>query len=96
MKHLSRLLLLVIALAVGGLLGYFLLPDFEIGKMIIFGAMCFVLGEILYQVDKKIQKNNFGGMICHEGNNYCLFFVSRINRCVCYECSFFYGEGLLV
>lgn len=56
MKHLSRLLLLVIALAVGGLLGYFLLPDFELGKMIIFGAMCVLLGEILYQVDKKIQK----------------------------------------
>ena len=56
MKHLSRLLLLAIALAIGGLLGYFLLPNFEPIKMIIFGAACFVLGEVLYQVDKRIQK----------------------------------------
>lgn len=33
--------------------------------------------------------------MCYEGNNYCLFFVSRFNWCVSYEHSFFdvaYGK----
>lgn len=56
MKHFERLLLLVIALAVGGGLGYMLLPDFEPKKMIIFAIACVVLGEIFYQIDKRISK----------------------------------------
>lgn len=56
MKHFERLLLLVIALAVGGGLGYMLLPDFEPIKMIIFAIACVVLGEIFYQIDKRISK----------------------------------------
>lgn len=56
MKHFERLLLLVIALAVGDGLGYKLLPNFEPEKMIIFAIACVVLGEIFYQIDKRIVK----------------------------------------
>lgn len=56
MKHFERLLLLVMALAVGGGLGYKLLPNFEPIKMIIFAVACVVLGEIFYQIDKRISK----------------------------------------
>lgn len=56
MKHFGRLLLLVIALAVGGGLGYMLLPEFDPMKMIVFAAACCVLGEIFYQIDKRISK----------------------------------------
>ena len=56
MKHFERLLLLVIALAVGGGLGYILLPEFETMKMIAFAVACLVLGEIFYQIDKRISK----------------------------------------
>lgn len=42
MKHFERLLLLVIALAVGDGLGYKLLPNFEPVKMIIFAIACVV------------------------------------------------------
>ena len=54
MKHFERVLLLVIALAVGGELGYKLLPDFEPVKMIIFAICCLILGEIFYRIDKKL------------------------------------------
>lgn len=56
MKHFEKLLLLVIALAVGGGLGYKLLPDFEPVKMMIFAGACVILGEVLYQIDKRISK----------------------------------------
>ncbi len=56
MKHFERLLLLVIALAVGGGLGYKLLPNFEPIKMILFAIACIVLGEVFYQIDKRISK----------------------------------------
>ena len=56
MKHFERLLLLAIALAVGGGLGYILLPDFEPVKMIIFAVACLILGEIFYQIDKRLSK----------------------------------------
>lgn len=56
MKHFGRLLLLAIALAVGGSLGYILLPEFEPIKMIVFAIACLVLGEIFYQIDRKISK----------------------------------------
>ncbi|MBP3361311.1 MAG: hypothetical protein J6N52_10685 [Clostridia bacterium] len=56
MKHFERLLLLVIALAVSGGLGYKLLPDFEPVKMIIFAICYLILGEIFYQIDKKISQ----------------------------------------
>lgn len=56
MKHFERLLLLFIALLIGGGLGYKLLPNFEPIKMIIFAVACLVLGEIFYQIDKRISK----------------------------------------
>lgn len=56
MKHFGRLLLLVIAMVVGGGLGYMLLPDFEPLKMSVFGIACLMLGEVFYQIDKRISK----------------------------------------
>lgn len=56
MKHFERLLLLVIALAVGGGLGSLLLSDFEPIKMIMFAVACAALGEVFYQIDKRISK----------------------------------------
>lgn len=56
MKCFGRLLLLVIALVVGGGLGYILLPDFEPVKMIIFGISCLILGSVFYQIDKRISE----------------------------------------
>ncbi|MCC8025723.1 MAG: hypothetical protein LIP16_10540 [Clostridium sp.] len=56
MKRFGRLLLLVIALVVGGGLGYMLLPDFNPVKMSIFGISCLLLGGIFYQIDKRIWK----------------------------------------
>jgi uncharacterized membrane protein len=56
MKHFERLLLLVIAIAVGGALGYKLLADFEPVKTIIFAMACLLLGELFYQIDKRISK----------------------------------------
>lgn len=54
MKHFERMLLLVIALAVGGGLGYKFLPGFEPVKMIIFEICCLILGETFYRIDKKL------------------------------------------
>lgn len=56
MKHFERLLLLVLALAVGGGLGYKLLPNFEPMKMIIFAIVCVILSKVFYQIDKRISK----------------------------------------
>lgn len=56
MKHFERLLMLVIALAVGGGLGYKLLYSFEPVKMIIFAIACVILGEVFHQIDKGISK----------------------------------------
>lgn len=56
MKHFERLLLLAIALAVAGGLGYKLLPSFQPVKMLLFAVACVVLGEIFYQIDKRISK----------------------------------------
>ena len=56
MKHFGRVLLLIGALAVGGGLGSVLLPNFEPIKMVIFAAVCVVLGEVFYQADQRIFK----------------------------------------
>lgn len=56
MRHFERLLLLITALAVAGGLGYKLLPDFEPIKMILFAIACIILGEVFYQIDKKLSK----------------------------------------
>lgn len=56
MKHVKKMLLLFAALAVGGGLGYKLLPDYEPVKMAIFFAVCLILGEVFYQIDKRISQ----------------------------------------
>ena len=54
MNHLKRLLLPVIALVVGAGMGYKLLVGFESAKMIIFAIAILILGEVFYQIDKRI------------------------------------------
>lgn len=54
MNHFKRFLLLMLALVVGGGLGYVLLVDFELIKMIIFAVVVLILGEVFYQIDKRI------------------------------------------
>jgi len=54
MKRLKRSLLLIAALGVGGALGSILLPDFEPVKITIFTAACLILGQVFYQIDRKI------------------------------------------
>ena len=51
-----RSLLLVMALIVGGGLGAVLLPKFEPVKIILFFAICSVLGEVFYRIDQIISK----------------------------------------
>ncbi len=56
MKHFERLLLIAIAFAFAGGLGYKFLPDFEPVKMIIFSICCLALAEVFYQIEKKSSK----------------------------------------
>ena len=51
-----RSLLLVMALIVGGGLGAVLLPKFEPVKIILFFAICSVLGEVFCRIDQRISK----------------------------------------
>lgn len=54
MKHIEKISLIVIALAVGSGLGYKLLTDFDPFKIIIFFMIIMVLGKVFYQIDKHI------------------------------------------
>ncbi len=56
MKRLGRFLLLVLALMVGGGLGSALLSGPEPVKIILFMVACLILGNIFYQIDKKISE----------------------------------------
>jgi len=47
-------LILVIALAVGSGLGYKFLEEFEPIKMLVFAIAILILGEVFYQIDKRI------------------------------------------
>lgn len=53
-KHIARLLLLIAALVIGGGLGYKLLVGFEPIKITLFVVSVIILGEVFYQIDKKI------------------------------------------
>ncbi|MDF2485043.1 MAG: hypothetical protein K0R46_1211 [Herbinix sp.] len=53
-----RILLLIVALSIGGLFGYYLLVDFTLPKMLFFGVICYVLGYLFHAVDKKIMGDN--------------------------------------
>ena len=52
MKRPGRLLLGIVALAVGGGLGAVLLSDFQPLNILLFLALCFLLGEGFYHIDK--------------------------------------------
>lgn len=56
MKHFFRFVLLFVALAFGGVLGHFLLNEFDPVKIIVFTLSCSVFGEVFYQIDKRISK----------------------------------------
>ena len=57
MKKMFRLVLFILALAVGGWLGIVFLADFEPLKMLAFLAICGVLGVVFHQIDKRITKD---------------------------------------
>ena len=52
--HIAKLLLFIAALAIGGGLGYKLLVGFEPIKIIVFVVSIIILGNVFYQIDKKI------------------------------------------
>lgn len=54
LKRIFRLLLLVIAIMIGGILGYILLTGFEIYRMCVFGVACIILGRAFHTIDKII------------------------------------------
>lgn len=57
MKKIIRLVLFIIALAIGGLLGTIFLADFEPLKMLAFFAICGILGVVFHRIDKRITKD---------------------------------------
>ena len=52
--HIAKLMLLIATLSIGGGLGYKLLVGFEPIKIIMFVVSIIILGNIFYQIDKKI------------------------------------------
>lgn len=54
MKRPGRILLGIAALAMGGGLGAVLLSDFQPWNMLLFLALCFLLGGIFYHIDKTL------------------------------------------
>jgi len=54
MKTTLRIILLISAIVIGGLLGRYLLVGYEIHKMILFFVLCIVLGQLFYIADTKI------------------------------------------
>lgn len=55
-KKVIRALLFVFAIAMGGLLGYYLLVGYELSKLCFFGAACIVLGYVFHAIDKKLEE----------------------------------------
>ena len=56
MMKMAMALLFILALAIGGGLGYILLQGSEPLNMSIFAVACVLLGEVFHQIDKKISK----------------------------------------
>lgn len=54
MKGILKILLFIIAIAIGGVLGNNLLICFDLYKICLFGVTCIVLGNVFHPVDKKI------------------------------------------
>lgn len=58
-KIIGRLLLLIVALAIAGVLGYYFFSrDMGITEIILLGTAFMLLGEITYHIDKKFFQNN--------------------------------------
>ncbi len=57
MKKIFRLVLFVLAIAVGGWLGTIFLAGFEPLKMLAFFAICGMLGVVFHQIDKSFTKD---------------------------------------
>jgi len=58
MKKVFRIILFIMALAIGGWLGKIFLAEFEPLKVLAFFAVCGVLGVVFHQLDKRITKDN--------------------------------------
>ncbi len=57
MKKVFRIILFITALAIGGLLGTIFLVGFETLEMLVFFAVCGLLGVLFHQIDKRISKD---------------------------------------
>ena len=57
MKKVFRIILFIMALAIGGWLGTIFLTEFEPLKMLAFFTICGVLGVVFRQIDKRITKD---------------------------------------
>ena len=57
MKKIFRLVLFIVALAIGGWLGTIFLVDSEPLKILAFFAICGALGVVFHQIDKRIMKD---------------------------------------
>lgn len=57
MKRILRILLFILAIAIGGVIGNNLLICFEMYKMCFFGVACIVLGYVFHAIDKKISSD---------------------------------------
>lgn len=57
MRHIGRLFLVLLAIFVGGISGYELLPGFDPGNIIMFAVICLILGELFYQIDMRMSKH---------------------------------------
>lgn len=58
MKHIERLLILMMGLAAAGGLGYRFQPKFEPDKYMIFAAVIVIVGEILRGIDRYISNRS--------------------------------------
>jgi hypothetical protein len=54
MKIALRILLLIVAIAIGGVLDNYLLLGLELSKILFLGATCIAFGHLFHAVDNKI------------------------------------------
>ena len=54
MKRMLRILLFISAIAIGGMLGSYLLEGFELYKVCFFGIACILLGHAFHAIEMKI------------------------------------------
>jgi len=46
--------MIIVAIGIGGVLGLYLLADYDVMKMVGFGVSCVVLGCLFHMLDKKL------------------------------------------